>query len=123
MQARVDGVIEKVRAIHRAAEDRGAEAAALGGECSEKDRRKAAEDADVVIVSHGHFSRVLIACVPSPARVVHPSCARLFSGLRLTSSAPSPRTHAAGGAASRSRPAPTSRPTPEDSRSSATSTA
>jgi broad specificity phosphatase PhoE len=62
MQARVDGVIEKVRAIHRAAEDRGAEAAKLG-ECTEKDRRKAAEDADVVIVSHGHFSRVLIACV------------------------------------------------------------
>lgn len=69
MQARVDGVIAKVRAIHKAAEDRGAEALANGKECSEKERRQAAEDADVVIISHGHFSRVFIACVPS---TMHP---------------------------------------------------
>ena len=73
MQARVDGVIEKVRAIHRAAEDRGAEAAKLGP-CSEKERRKAAEDADVVIVSHGHFSRVLIAYVLSLACRISEEC-------------------------------------------------
>lgn len=54
MQDRVDGVIAKVRAIHKAAEDRGCGA---NSELSQKERRETAEEADVVIVSHGHFSR------------------------------------------------------------------
>ncbi|KAL7409033.1 histidine phosphatase superfamily [Mrakia frigida] len=59
MQNRVDGVIAKIRAIHQAAEDRGCGAASA--DLTQKERRAAAEEADVVIVSHGHFSRVFIA--------------------------------------------------------------
>ncbi|CED84905.1 phosphoglycerate mutase [Phaffia rhodozyma] len=58
MQDRVDRVIEKIRNIHREAEDRGCQGKS---ELSQKERRSLAESADICIVSHGHFSRVFIA--------------------------------------------------------------
>lgn len=61
MEARVDAVIEKVRALHRAAEEEGCGKAGVETEASMKERRRAAEEADVLIVSHGHFSRCFIA--------------------------------------------------------------
>lgn len=59
MSDRVDRVIAKIRALHLAAEQRGVEG--VETECDEKERRRRAEAADVLVVSHGHFSRCFIA--------------------------------------------------------------
>lgn len=61
MCARVDAVIAKVRKLHREAEDRGCSKHDDPNALSMKERRIAAEESDILIVSHGHFSRCFIA--------------------------------------------------------------
>lgn len=62
MEARVDRAIAKVRAIHQDAEERGLrKVEGETAEITQKRRRELAEAADVVLVSHGHFSRCFIA--------------------------------------------------------------